>query len=414
MAPTSRSHYTAAFKRKVILVAERTSNLQAQRDFGVDEKNVRRWRKQREQLFNCAATRKSFSGPQRGRHHDVETEVASFIRAQRAAALPVTTETIQAKARELAKARGVPRTEFKASRGWLQRFMKRFGFSLRRRTSVCQKLPSDFEEKLIEFQRYVIAKRKEKGYLLGQIGNADQTPVYFDMPVAYTVNEKGAKEVKVRSAGYEKQRTTVMLCCTADGRKLPAYVVFKRKTLPAQEVFPKNIIVRVNEKGWMNSAMVEEWVKLVWQRRPGALLCRDSLLVLDSYRGHLTDSVKTVLSRGGTDLAVIPGGMTSQLQPLDVSINKPFKDRLRKFYTDWLTEQEHELTPAGRIKRASLGQVASWIAAAWDDIPSELIVKSFQKCSISNALDGTEDDVLWEADSDKESSSSSDDDSDYA
>ncbi|KAM7298529.1 pogo transposable element with KRAB domain [Ixodes scapularis] len=376
MAPTSRPHYTAAFKRKVILVAKETSNLQAQRDFGVDEKIVSRWRKQREQLFNYAATRKSFSGPQRGRHQRVGTEVASFIRAQRAAALPVTTETIQAKARELAKARGVPRTEFKASRGWLQRFMKRFGFSLRRQTSVCQKLPSDFEQKLIEFQRYVIAKRKEKGYLLGQIGNADQTPVYFDMPVAYTVNEKGAKEVK--------------------------------------EVFPKNIIVRVNEKGWMNSAMVEEWVKLVWQRRPGALLCRDSLLVLDSYRGHLTDSVKTVLSRGGTDLAVIPGGMTSQLQPLDVSINKPFKDRLRKFYTDWLTEQEHELTPAGRIKRASLGQVASWIAAAWDDIPSELIVKSFQKCSISNALDGTEDDVLWEADSDKESSSSSDDDSDYA
>ncbi|KAL1427019.1 hypothetical protein MTO96_017767 [Rhipicephalus appendiculatus] len=78
------------------------------------------------------------------------------------------------------------------------------------------------------------------------------------MPAAYTVSEKGAKEVKVRSAGYEKQRATVMLCCTADEHKLPPYIVFKTKTLPAKEAFARNITVRANENGWMTSAMVEE------------------------------------------------------------------------------------------------------------------------------------------------------------
>lgn len=92
---------------------------------------------------------------------------------------------------------------------------------------------------------------------LGQISNTNQTPVYFDMPVAYTVNEKGTKEVKMRSAGYEKQRATVMLCCTADGHKLPPYIVFKRKTLPAKEAFPENFIVRANENRWMMATMVE-------------------------------------------------------------------------------------------------------------------------------------------------------------
>lgn len=38
-------------------------------------------------------------------------------------------------------------------------------------------------------------------------GNADQTPVYFDMLRNYTVNLKGEKEVKV-----EKQYVTVILC----------------------------------------------------------------------------------------------------------------------------------------------------------------------------------------------------------
>lgn len=70
----------------------------------------------------------------------------------------------------------------------------------------------------------------------------------------------------------------------------------------------------------MSSSLMEDWVKTVWERHPGATLCKQSLLVLNSYRGHLTDSVKTTLSRAGTDIAVILGGMTSQLRPLDVTL----------------------------------------------------------------------------------------------
>lgn len=47
----------------------------------------------------------------------------------------------------------------------------------------------------------------------------------------YIINEKGAKKVKVWTAGYEKQRAAVMLCCSADGNKHPPYIVFKCKTL---------------------------------------------------------------------------------------------------------------------------------------------------------------------------------------
>jgi hypothetical protein len=47
--------------------------------------------------------------------------------------------------------------------------------------------------------------------MLGHIGNADQTPVYFDMPSNVTVNENGAKTVLIRGTGNEKARITVML-----------------------------------------------------------------------------------------------------------------------------------------------------------------------------------------------------------
>ena len=33
---------------------------------------------------------------------------------------------------------------------------------------------------------------------------------------------------------------------------------------------------------------------------------------------------------------------------------------------------------------------------SWQQVKSETIVKTFKKCGISNALDGSEDDVLYE------------------
>ena len=39
-----------------------------------------------------------------------------------------------------------------------------------------------------------------------------------------------------------------------------------------------------------------------------------------------------------------------------------------------------------------------WVSAACKAIPESIIGRSFKKCCISNALDGSEDDILWEDD----------------
>ena len=45
------------------------------------------------------------------------------------------------------------------------------------------------------------------------------------------------------------------------------------------------------------------------------------------------------------------------------------------------------------------------MSAAWKTILESIIVRSFKKCRISNALDGSEDDILWEdGDEDKDDS----------
>jgi hypothetical protein len=40
--------------------------------------------------------------------------------------------------------------------------------------------------------------------------------------------------------------------------------------------------------------------------------------------------------------------MTSVLQPMDLSINKPFKDRLRQQYLPWIADTARELTETGK------------------------------------------------------------------
>jgi len=61
---------------------------------------------------------------------------------------------------------------------------------------------------------------------------------------------------------------------------------------------------------------------------------------------------------------------------------------------------EHALTPTGRTRKADLNIICKWIIESWNDIPSELISKSFRKCCITNALDGTEDNDVWQEDDD--------------
>ena len=43
-----------------------------------------------------------------------------------------------------------------------------------------------------------------------------------------------------------------------------------------------------------------------------------------------------------------------------------------------------------------------WVKKAWQEIPAELVIRSFKSCGISNALDGTEDDAVYEEKSEGE------------
>ena len=120
------------------------------------------------------------------------------------------------------------------------------------------------------------------------------------------------------------------------------------------------------------------------------------MLVLDAFSCHKTDDTKVLLRWTNTDLVIIPGRMTSLLQPLDVSINKPFKDWLRCCWSDRIMSVEKTYTKSGRISKIDLPMICGWIVKVWEEIPSDIIKRAFLKCCIFNDMDGTEDDITWE------------------
>ena len=76
--------------------------------------------------------------------------------------------------------------------------MRRNGLCLRTKTTIAQKLPREYEIKMIEFHKYVINKRKKLCFEIGQLGNMDKVPLTFDVQSNKTVDVKGAKTIMIK------------------------------------------------------------------------------------------------------------------------------------------------------------------------------------------------------------------------
>ena len=175
--------------------------------------------------------------------------------------------------------------KFKASEGWLQKFMLRNSLVLRRHTSVQQKLPAALEQKLAAMMDKVKTLRERHNFPDDLIVNMDETPIFFDMQRAYTVHQKGSRE----EGG--KKRVTFVVSCAASSKMLEPMIIFKGKTARAvRDVDHRSseVFVTHQDKSWMDESLMLRWVKDVLLKHTEGKHC---LLVLDAFRAHITDSV---------------------------------------------------------------------------------------------------------------------------
>jgi hypothetical protein len=83
-----------------------------------------------------------------------------------------------------------------------------------------------------------------------------------------------------------------------------------------------------------------------------------SLLMLDSCRAHITPEIKTNVNKY-SKMAIIPGSLMKKLQPLDIMVNKPFKDQLRAKWENWMMGGIHEHNKIGQMKRLSYKDIVA-------------------------------------------------------
>lgn len=399
MPKRTRKSYTAETKLKILAFAEIHGFRAAGREFGCDDKSIRQWSNNKDVLEVLPKNKRA----RRGRSAiwpEIEDSVKAWIIEKRSKDINRRVNTIDIRLEAMKFAKQNQILNFKGSSKWCYNFMKRHNLSVRTTNSVGQNLPNDWEEKVAEFKTFI--RLHSSNIDSSQIGNFDEIPVSFDIPGNYTVDFKGTKHIKISTNGSEKSNFTVVLCITADGNKCDPFVIFKRKTIPEEVKNLKGIIVCANPKGWMNEDFIKVWCENVWAKRKHSFFLKqnESLLIFDSAKCHLTDVAKKELKKY-SKIAVIPAGLTSELQPLDISVNKSFKSKLRNEWEKWMVNGPHDTTKSGNQKRPSYKIICEWIIRSWKQITPQIVKNGFRKAYIRDYI-SIEDDCDFDSDSDRD------------
>ena len=374
--------FDVKFKLAVVKYAEQNSGLAAARQFNVDPKRVREWKQKKGELLSQSAIdgkRARLSGGGRKKvSEELDANLCQWIHHVRGQNHRVSRKMIRIKAKEMYATASDKRDDgvvFGATSGWLNRFLRRNNFSLRRRTTVAQKDAP--VEKIVNFLVFSTKQIEAKKIQPKNIIAMDETAVWFDMVGSSTVSERGARSICLKTTGHEKARVTVALAAKADGTKLKPYIVFKGavRDVKAMQSIP-GVIIASSKNGWFNDDLTKDWL----QRAVGKFHFGPRLLAWDSYRCHISEATKAELKRGyNLTMAIIPGGCTKYLQAPDVVWNGPFKAQLRDYYDNWIAgDKDKTYTKSGNLRAPSRRLLVDWVLGAWDALDRDTLINSFK------------------------------------
>jgi hypothetical protein len=267
-----------------------------------------------------------------------------------------------------------------AIRSRVRRMFRKWGLSYRRgthkaqNTRYCILVISDFVE-------HVKFRIRALGVGEDDVFNVDQTNIKYSMESRNTYATTGTKTVAILGS-ESSNRCTVMLGCSLSGNyKLQPYLIFKGSSKTTgriyQEIkrrvgFPEDCQYGVQEKAWMNEDQMLEWIKLVWKPFAVSRGSRLLYLILDECPTHLTSKVKRAFDDCRTEIDFIPGGYTAKLQPLDIGINKPFKNYVTESFEAWLVANTTNNKPLRQ-------DVSNWISEAWNMVSKTTMVNSWKR-----------------------------------
>ena len=125
------------------------------------------------------------------------------------------------------------------------------------------------------------------------------------------------------------------------------------------------------------------------------------LTIFDVFRGQQIPAFCELLEKNNIDHVNVPANCTDKLQPLDLSVNKPLNDEMKKRFQDWYAEEvEKQLVGGTNIKvvkvftRMSIlkPRSANWLIGALESLSKkpEIVLNGFRMAGIVDALKSDE------------------------
>ena len=94
---------------------------------------------------------------------------------------------------------------------------------------------------------------------------------------------------------------------------------------------------------------------------------------------------------------MIPANCTDKLQPLDIAINKPLKDELKRSFQSWYADEVRKQHEEVSISRVTIdvgltvvkNPSANWIISAWQSIQHrpQLAINGFKEVGLLDAIE---------------------------
>ena len=221
------------FKREAIEYAEKNSYHKAAEKFHVAVKRMREWRQNKLKIPEPAVTPKNKrleGGRRKPLDLQLENQLVEWIYDRRSNRLRVSGKLIMAKPKYFYESECDESEKFLfvVSNGWVNNFMRRNSFSLRRKTAAKQD-PEQLIDILTLYNLHARMFSIKYKHPSSSIIAMDKISIWNDMVSNTTINKQGAKSVCLKTTGYEKCMVSICLAARADRTKLKPFVVFRER-----------------------------------------------------------------------------------------------------------------------------------------------------------------------------------------
>ena len=189
---------------------------------------------------------------------------------------------------------------------------------------------------------------------LDLIANMDETPICYENIYSTTITTFGTQIVSVINFNKDKLHITVILCIISDRTKLPPLIIFKGETNKTKEKKLQNneylkkcfCFVKCQPNSWADNNLFIYWLNNIWFNN--SILNRrikNTLLIIDRATTHFCNYLNSLFKKYDSHYLLIPRRLTRYLQPLDVAINKSFKQAMKKSDCEFRINYENKICP---------------------------------------------------------------------